>query len=101
MSPGNDAAPGGNQGPAAITSSTDKSTPNRRQKPAATHHVAECVEVIGGTGRQRTLLLYRCLLCGATHVCHGRGELPAILERPAACKRGRVALHLGIAEVAA
>jgi len=55
--------------------------------------MAEAFEVVGGTGRQRTLLVYRCLLCGQHHVCHGRGELPVSIERPAACRRGRVVLH--------
>lgn len=70
-----------------------KRTTQRRPRPAATHVLAECTSVVGGTGRQRTLLIYRCPCCGAQHLAHGRGDLPVVLERPAACRRGRLALH--------
>jgi len=76
--------------------------PRRRQKPAATHVLAECTSVVGGSGRQRTLLIYRCPFeGGAQHVAHGRGDLPAVLERPAACRRGQLVLHPIVSAVAA
>jgi len=79
-----------------------KSRPYRRQKPAATHVLAECASVIGGTGRQRTLLIYRCPFEGGVqHVAHDRDDLPAVLERPSACRRGQLALHPIVKAVAA
>ena len=77
-----------------------RTTP-RRQKPAATHVLAECVSVVGGTRRHRWLLIFQCPCCGSRHVAHGRGDLPPVLERPAACKRGRLAIHPIAAAVAA
>ena len=64
----------------------------RRQKPAATPVIAHAYGVIGGTGRHRWLLLFKCPCCGQQHVAHGRGELPGVLERPAACGRGRLGI---------
>jgi hypothetical protein len=65
-------------------------TPTRRQKPPPTPVLAAATGVIGGTGRHRWLLIFRCPACGRTHVAHGRGELPPGMERPAACGRGRL-----------
>jgi hypothetical protein len=69
---------------------TAHGTPTRRQKPTPTPVLATATGVIGGTGRHRWLLIFRCPCCGRTHVAHGRGELPAGMERPAACGRGRL-----------
>ena len=76
-------------------------TSARRQKPPATHVLAETFPVVGGTGRHRWLLIFRCPWCGQRHVAHGRGDLPLMLDRPAACKRGRLAIHPFGEEVAA
>ena len=71
-----------------------KRTTNVRQRATATHVVVEAVEVIGATGRHRWIpLVRRCPGCGASHVSHARGELPVVLQRAAACGRGRLALH--------
>lgn len=67
----------------------EQGTPTKGQKPVTTV-LAMAQSVIGGTGRQRWLLIFRCLLCGCQHVAHGRGELPTHLDRPAACGRGRI-----------
>ena len=76
-------------------------TTTRRQKPATAHVVAEAVEVVGGTGRHRwVLIVRRCAFCSQSHVCHGRGELPVVLQRNAACGHGRLALHPVGSEVA-
>lgn len=71
---------------------TANGTPNRRQKPATTLVVAHAYGVVGGTGRHRWLLMFRCPCCGQHHVAHGRGVLPGVLERPAACGRGRLGI---------
>ena len=69
-------------------------TTDRRQKPATAHVVAEAIEVVGGTGRHRwVLIVRRCPGCNQSHICHGRGELPVVLQRNAACGAGRLALH--------
>jgi hypothetical protein len=68
----------------------DHGTPNRHQRSDARPTVAEAHGVVGGTGRHRWLLIFRCPCCGRSHVAHGRGDLPANLERPAACGRGRL-----------
>lgn len=71
---------------------TEGTPPDRRKLPP-TPVVATAVGVIGGTGRFRWLLLFRCPACGRQHVAHGRGmDLPASLERPAACGRGRLTI---------
>lgn len=67
----------------------------RRQTPVATHVLATAVGVVGGTGRFRWLVAYSCPVttCRRVHVAHARGDLPAVIERPTACRSGRVALH--------
>lgn len=69
-----------------------QATTRQGQKPVATPVIASAHGVVGGTGRHRWLLLFRCPCCGAHHVAHGRGDLPASLERPAACGRGRLCI---------
>lgn len=69
---------------------TSEGTPRRRQKPTPTPVLASATGVVGGTGRFRWLLIFRCPCCGRTHVAHGQGELPSGMERPAACGRGRL-----------
>jgi hypothetical protein len=71
---------------------TPDATPRRRQKPTPTPVLATATGVVGGTGRHRWLLIFRCPCCGMSHVAHGRGELPPGMERPAACGRGRLLL---------
>jgi hypothetical protein len=56
--------------------------------------IAQSWPVLGGTGRLRFLTIYRCPAkgCGASHVAHLRGYLPARAERKLPCGNGAVVL---------
>ncbi|MDP3712573.1 MAG: hypothetical protein Q8R60_08825 [Mycobacteriales bacterium] len=80
---------------------TANGTPRRRQTQSATHVLGTATGVVGGTGRHRYVVVYACPVttCRRVHLAHVRGDLPAVIERPTACKAGRVALHPVVARV--
>ena len=100
---GNDSGPGGDQGRAVEPIITAKRLPHSTSAPRQIHVVATATQVVSpSSGRARTQLVWRCPVCpgGALHVSHGRGDLPAVLERRTA--HGVVLLHVAaVAEVAA
>lgn len=56
--------------------------------------VGSCWPILGGTGRIRYDVIYRCpaISCGGTHLAHVRGYVPARVERRLPCGSGTVVL---------